>query len=176
MTEDRNSTVSFALAGLFACVAVAWAVLFATGSFATEWLLAGALAFGLGVLAVNGLDRVGHGLFVKPALRDKAGTQPEPSAPVATDADTLKPRLSIMVASSLLEALALSLFAGYLLNSLVISIVAGLLLSALAIAISLRVSQRFSESEDATRVARRLERAQGRSSEGGRSNQGEPGR
>jgi hypothetical protein len=148
MTEEKTSTVLFALGGLLACVGLAWVGLLATGGLDGDWLLAGALAFGLGVLAVNTIDRVA-GVFTKTGFPDdvEAGAQPAPEISEVSNSDdeTPRPRLWIMVAASLLEALALSLFIGYLLGSLVISVGAGLLLSVLAIAISLRVSQRFSE-------------------------------
>ena len=142
MPEERTNGLTFSVAGLFAGVGVAWALLLLEGSFGGDWILAGFLAFGLGVLTLNVMDRVGQRISA-------AGVESAEKNPVAmnlaesSDAEQPEPapRLKVMLISSGLEALAAALLTHHFLGDVLESLLFGLALGVVAVAVSLVVSR-----------------------------------
>jgi Flp pilus assembly protein TadB len=155
MSESRfNSRI--AVAGLFAAVGAVWALLLAGGSLDSTWLLAGFLAVGMGMLAINLIDRAAARF---PPAEDaaEAGAEAEESTPEKParrreaevdvgepeEAVAVGPRLRVLIGSSCLEALAVALIASYYSGSLVVSLMVGVVAGALAIGVSLLLARRL---------------------------------
>ena len=143
MTEERASRLPLAIAGLFTGVAAPWALLLATGGMDSDWLLAGALSIGLGLLAVNSIDRIAPGVFAaRPAAADEAPAEADDAQATETEG----PRLRVLVASSGLQALSIALLLTYFAGNVVISVTGGLAFGMLGLAVSALLARNLSET------------------------------
>jgi Flp pilus assembly protein TadB len=155
MSESRFDA-RLAAAGLFAAVAAVWALLLAGGSLDGTWLLAGFLAVGMGMLAINLIDRAaahfaptedtaeaGDHAEEPPADKPSRRRQAEVDAEEPDQAAGVGPRLRLLIGSSCLEALAVALIVSYYSGSLVVSLMVGVIAGALAIAVSLLLARRL---------------------------------
>jgi hypothetical protein len=144
MTQERASGLPFAIAGLLTGVGTAWTVLLLTGRLDSDWLLAGILAGGFGVMALNAVHRVAPGAF---AL-DASGRGEALAADTARsggESQAANPRLRVLVTSSCLEALSVALLCAYYLDSLLIAVSSGVAFGLLGIAVSLALARRLAE-------------------------------
>jgi hypothetical protein len=147
MPEERTSGLTFSIAGLFAGVGVAWVLLLLGGSFGTDWILAGFLAFGLGVLSLNAIDRLGQ--RISAARVESPGKEPliENVAESSDDEEPAPaPRLKVMLISSGLEALAAALLTLHFLGDVLVSLLLGLALGVVAVIVSLAVSRSLTQA------------------------------
>jgi len=143
MKEESRLKRTSSVAGLLTGVGCAWALLLTDGSLSGDWLLAGFLAFGLGVLSLDAIERLGR-------LISAVGSTPGEEAPaakvVAASSDeeaAPAPRLRVLLISSGLEALAASLLAVYFIGNLLAALAVGLGLGAVAVMVSVLLSQRL---------------------------------
>jgi hypothetical protein len=144
MTEERASRLPFAIAGLLTGVGTAWAVLLLTGSLESDWLLAGILALGSGVMVVKVMGRVAPGAFRADAPANPANS-PRDDAAAGDDLVPSNPRLRVLITSSCLEALSVALLCAYYLDSLLIAVSSGVAFGLLGIAVSLALARRLAE-------------------------------
>jgi len=152
MTEEKSSTALFAVAGLLAPVVAAWAVLFALGSLDVDWLLAGVLALGAGMLAVNLIQRFAPGVFGSSEDNEAEGELAETPVVAAIEAsgeeddegsEIPAPRLRVLIASSSLQGLSVALLTGYFLGEVAVSVAVGLIFAALGTGVSAVLSRRL---------------------------------
>jgi hypothetical protein len=147
MTEEKSSTALFAAAGLLAPVVAAWAALFALGSLDADWLLAGVLALGAGMLVVNVVQRFVPGVFGS-VSEDEADAE-SPETPEASaeeedeDSGIAAPRLRVLIASSSLQGLSVGLLTAYFLGEVAVSVAVGLIFGALGIGVSMVLSRKL---------------------------------
>jgi hypothetical protein len=163
MPEESQIKRAFSVAGLLAGVGLAWALLLMDGSMDGDWLFAGFLALGLGVLALNAVDRLIWRIFAVGVEREKSGPVAKNSVSEDEEA-TPAPRLRVLMISSGLEALAAALLAAHYTGSVVISVAAGVLTAGLAIAVSVLLARKLSPVS-VTSPDQRLGKVPGRSSE-----------
>jgi hypothetical protein len=141
MTEEKASS-RFAFAGLFAPVGAAWALLLIDGGLDGDWLLAGVLALGAGMLAVNLMQRLVPGVFA--AFGESGSDVPATPESDAEEPETQAPRLRVLVASSGLQGLSAALLTVYFLGDVAVSVAAGLAFGALGMAVSVVLSRKLS--------------------------------
>jgi hypothetical protein len=120
-------------------------VLLLTGSLDGDWVVAGILALGSGVMVVNVMGRVAPGAFRANAAAGDPANSPRDDAPAGGGPGPSNPRLRVLITSSCLEALSVALLCAYYLDSLLIAVSSGVAFGLLGIAVSLALARRLAE-------------------------------
>ena len=145
MTQERASRLPFAIAGLLTGVGTAWTMLLLTGSLDSDWLLAGIMAGGFGVMALNAVHRVAPGAF---AL-DASGRGEALGADTARsggESQAANPRLRVLVVSACLEAVSVFLLCVYYVDDMLVATTAGVAFGVLAVGVSVLLARKLAAS------------------------------
>ena len=145
MTQERASGLPFAIAGLLTGVGTAWTVLLLTGRLDSDWLLAGILAGGFGVMALNAVHRVAPGAFASDAP-GRAEVLAADTARSGDESQAANPRLRVLVVSAGLEAVSVFLLCVYYVDDMLVATTGGAAFGVLAVGVSVLLARKLAAS------------------------------